>query len=64
MAKLVRRLTLSREDSIEALRAAMRLCRPGDEVQLVTTPDFSAGGNAVVVVAVLGICVIYSDRYM
>ncbi|KAF4695731.1 hypothetical protein FOZ60_003742 [Perkinsus olseni] len=39
------------EDSVEALRAAMRLCRPGDEVQLVTTPDFSAGGNAVVVVA-------------
>ncbi|EEQ97835.1 hypothetical protein Pmar_PMAR003859 [Perkinsus marinus ATCC 50983] len=39
------------EDSIEALRAAMRLCRPGDEVQLVTTPDFSAGGNAVHVVA-------------
>ncbi|KAF4663859.1 hypothetical protein FOL47_005527 [Perkinsus chesapeaki] len=39
------------EDSIEALRAAIRLCRPGDEVQLVTTPDFSAGGNAIHVVA-------------
>ncbi|KAF4654080.1 hypothetical protein FOZ61_008488 [Perkinsus olseni] len=39
------------EDSVEALRAAMRLCRPGDEVQLVTTPDFSAGGNAIHVVA-------------